>query len=303
MHEVLLCLKALSTTAPALRRLSLVQDELFPTLLRMLFDDERKGPSEYTTRGIVISLLFTQLSTASPEEQYARALQIISYMRDPTPPEDSRPLAFIADIYQSRPFKVWSKEVTNVTKEVFWIFLHHFNVVPLTKPEDVSIDPTEPYSKRHFPPPHAPVPAAPYVGGVEWEATNYLANHLDLINGIIASLPSIEERNAFRDEMRSSGFEKVMGKNFRTCKEQFYPSLHAGLRVWVAAAAEDGWDCQFVREGPPRETATGPPSPCKAGARSPKKGVGIVSDAPPKLDIGVGISPPPNNSRPSGNWI
>lgn len=57
LHEALLCLKALCTTALALRELHGIQATLFPALLKMLFDEERKGPSEFTTRGIIINLL------------------------------------------------------------------------------------------------------------------------------------------------------------------------------------------------------------------------------------------------------
>lgn len=49
--------------------------------------------------------------------------------------------------------------------------------------------------------------------------------------------------------MRSSGWEKVMGGSLRTCKEKFYAGVHDGLRTWVAAAIEDGWDVEFVRTG------------------------------------------------------
>lgn len=57
LYEVLLCLKALCTTALALRELHQIQTTLFPALIKMLFDEERKGPSEFTTRGIIISLM------------------------------------------------------------------------------------------------------------------------------------------------------------------------------------------------------------------------------------------------------
>jgi hypothetical protein len=57
LHETLLCLKGLCTTDLALRKLQDFESTLFPALLAMLFDDEHKGPSEFTTRGIVINLL------------------------------------------------------------------------------------------------------------------------------------------------------------------------------------------------------------------------------------------------------
>lgn len=70
----------------------------------------------------------------------------------------------------------------------------------------------------------------------------------------------------------------------RLCKEKFYGSVHDGLRTWVAAAAEDGWDVRDVRYGPPPETRS---PPKRAGGGQKVK----VEDAPkldiPKLDIGL----------------
>lgn len=297
LHEALLCLKALCTTSTALKRLTEIESDLFSALLRMLFDGENRGPSEFTTRGIIMNLIFTQLSTApSPEVAAGRALRILSYLRDPTPPEENQPLSFIANIYQSRPYRVWCKEVTNVTKEVFWIFLHHLNVIPVVS----SDKPT--FRERHFPVPRPPVPAAPYVGGVEWDATNYLAAHLDLMNGLIACLPTADERNKLRTELRASGFEKIMGGSLRTCKEKFYSSIHDCLRTWIAAAVEDGWPYTFVREGPPRPEPGSPTkSPTKGG--SPSKGQ--PREKPPQLELGLDM---PGDGRPPkgevfGNWL
>lgn len=268
----------------------------------MLFDEEKKGPSEYTTRGIIINLLFTQLSAVSSDEMAAsRASRILSYLRDPSPPEESQPLSFIANIYQSRPYRVWCKEVTNVTKEVFWIFLHHLNVIPILKDDKSCMS----YRKRHFPAPRPPVPAAPYVGGVEWDATNYLAAHLDLMNGLVASLPTSEERNQLRDEFRASGFEKVMGGSLRTCKEKFYSSVHDCLKTWVAAAVDDGWPYTSVREGPPRPEPGSPSkSPIKAAAGSPRKGV--LDEQPPKLELALDVPASRGGAQGNsglGNWL
>ncbi len=66
-----------------------------------------------------------------------------------------------------------------------------------------------------------------------------------------------------------------MGGTLRLCKEKFYGGVHAGLRCWVAAAVEDGWDTRNVRCGPSSEKT----SPLK---RSPKKGP--VEEAP-RIDM------------------
>jgi hypothetical protein len=162
--------------------------------------------------------------------------------------------------------------------------LHHLNVVPLPKrPGEAGADntqtaasdydtsaehsqaPTATYTQRHFPGLRPPVPAAPYIGGVEWDATTYMAAHLDLLNGLIASLPSAAART------------------MRTCKEKFYSGVHDGLRAWVAAAAEDGWETRFVREGPAMEEQA-----ARARSSSPRKKM----EAPPQLgDIGVDALP------------
>jgi hypothetical protein len=277
LHEVLLCLKALSTTSRGMSYLHTIQATLFPKLLHMIFDPDRKGPSEFTTRGIITFVLFTYIASAAPNERVARAKNVLAHLRDPQPEEKEQPLAFVMDMRQDRPYRVWNKEVVSVTKEVFWIFLHNLNVVPCDKKTDGRSGVSESYGymHRHFPQERPPVPAAPYVGGVEWDATNYLASHLDLLNAIMACTPTLEQRNSLRADLRISGWERVMGASLRLCKEKFYGAVHDGLRTWVGAAAEDGWEVRDVRYGPAPEVR-----------RSPKKGASPTKEeAAPKLDV------------------
>ncbi|KKY28915.1 putative gtpase binding protein rid1 [Phaeomoniella chlamydospora] len=284
LHETLLCLKGLCTTDLALQRLTTISDTLFPSLLAMLFDPERKGPAEFSTRSIIISLLFMHLTSAItlPEPQLTqRSRKILSFLADPTPEEGKQPLDFISQMHINRPYRVWCKEIVNVTKEVFWIFLHHLNVIPVDNGIN-SHSPTSsnPYLATYYPQPPPPHPAAPYVGGVEWEATLYLAAHLDLLNGLIVTLPTTEARNQLRQELKDSGVEKVMGATMRTAKEKFYGHMHIGLRFWVNAAIADGWKVEDVREGPPREAVVRNKSPMKKNKKE---------DAPPKLDLKIGL--------------
>lgn len=284
------------TTAVALQQLANVASTLFPTLLNMLFDEQRKGPSEFTTRSVVMSLLFIHLTAASPSNYEKRAKEIMEHLRDAAKPEDAQPPGFIASMHHSRPYRVWCKEMVNVTKEVFWIFIHHGNVIPYPQkdpaPSDSSkdLDHRQDYHSLHFPPPHAPVPAAPYVGGVEWDATNYLANHLDLLNGLIASLDSREERNTFRQELKDSGFEKCMGGSLRTCKEKWYGYVHACLTTWVGAARTDGWDVRDVREGERRDERSMSPRKGKKGEDAPKLEM-------PQIDLKV------RSGEEEGGWL
>ncbi len=219
----------------------------------------------------------------------------MSYVGEPSKASGTIPVDFVLDMRVSRPYKLWCREVSNVTREVFWIFLHHLNVVPLPRPGTSSSDTSgisdctanygegakvleSTYTQRHFPGTRPPVPAAPYIGGVEWDATTYITAHLDLVNGLVASIPTASARNSLRAELKASGFEKLLGATLRTCKEKFYSGVHDGLRAWVGAAVEDGWDTQYVREGPTMEEQARGYSPKK----SPKK------DAP-KLDLGLSV--------------
>ena len=271
-------------------QISTVQSSLFPTLLKMLFDDERKGPSEYNTRTIVINLLQSYLVNCMAGTLASRAQIILSYLRDQSPPKENQAPAFITSIYHPRPYRTWGKELNNLTKEVFWIFLHHHNIIPYpSAPSDSSMS----YQERHFPKEHPPVPAAPYIGGVEWDATAYLTAHLDLINGLIVSLPTQPERNKLRQEMRDSGFEKLMGASLRTCKEKFYGSVHEALSAWVGAAREDGWPDKDVRQGPPKEETV--KSPVKKGKKK---------DQAPKLEIPkLGLEPNRVGEAVAEGWL
>lgn len=274
LHESLLCLKALCTTALALSHLALIQASLFPALLGMLFDEEKKGPSEFSTRTIITSLLFTYLQSATLPERQARAETLLKHLRDPMPSEEERPVPFVLEMHQERPYRVWCKEVVNVTKEVFWIFLHTLNVVAAS--DDSSQPPTAgddelAYMAAHFPTPLPPLPTAPYVGGVEWEATNYITSHLFLLNGIVSCLPA-PRRAELRAQLRISGWERCMGGSLRTCKEKFYGGVHVALREWVGAALADGWEVSEVRFGKRSEPRSGSPRKVKKGEEAPRLG-------------------------------
>lgn len=240
-------------------------------------------------------------TSSSAEALEQRARRILGYLGEPNKPEDARPVDFVLDMRVPRPYKLWCREITHVTKEVFWIFLHHLNVVPLPKPscKDGEADTASPerakvlaatYTQRHFPGTRPPVPAAPYIGGVEWDATTYITAHLDLLNGLLASTPTSAARNTLRAELKESGLEKVLGATLRTCKEKFYSGIHDGLRAWVAAASEDGWQTLYVREGPTQEEQAKGYSPRKSPGKKeapPKLDMPLVNLEPPKLDLGI----------------
>jgi hypothetical protein len=253
----------------------------FPRLTQPLFSLPALHPPCFllTTRELIVQLLFAHLSAVPENKLESRATELLKYLKDPVKEKETSTIPFILQMHQPRPYQVWCKEITNVTKEVFWIFIHHLNVVPIPQSPD---GPRQSYAKTHFPGPRAIVPAAPYVGGVEWDATNYIATHLDLINGILASLPTREARNTLRSELKISGFEKLMG-HLRACNPKYYGAVHDAVKVWIAAGLDDSWDVKPVRMGP--SDGKLPASPVK----SPKKAEKPPQIQAPKMDLGMGL--------------
>lgn len=209
------------------------------------------------------------------------------------------------DMQIPRPYKLWCREMTNVTREVFWIFLHHLNVIPAARPASSASDDHDErsgYVSRHFPGIRPPIPAAPYIGGVEWDAATYITSHLDLLNGLIAALPDSDMRNALRQDFQASGFEKTMGGTLRTCKEKFYSGVHDGLRAWAAAAIEDDWPVLYVCEGPTLEeqAKSARASPKKGGKSQPPPKIEEIKLDMPKLDLDLGIT---NDDHVNDGWL
>lgn len=217
-----------------------------------------------------LTITDASLVAAEPNEHVSRARSILAHFSDPKDVVDQAPLEFIAQMHQARPYTLWCKEVNNVSKEVFWIFMHHTNVISAADvPED-----HRPYYKRHFPSAHAPVPAAPHTGSVECDATRYISAHLDLMNALIALLPTREERNTLRNDLKISGFERMMGNRLRLCRDKYYGIVHESIATYIAAAGEDGWPTANVSRGPPQ------PESANTSNGAPKLEL-------PKLDLGV----------------
>lgn len=211
------------------------------------------------------------------EEKPERARSIFSYLSDPTAPQSERPPEFVLGMTKNRPYQRWCKEIGNVIKEVFWIFIHYTNIVALPseleQSQSTNVIAEESYLDKHFPKQRQPEALNPWVGGVEWDATTYLAAHMDLVNGLIASLPTKEERNKVREELKISGLERAIS-SLRLCKEKFYPAPHEVMREWVAAAVADGWWVDDVRMGVQVVESASP-------TKSPSK----ENKPPPKLDL------------------
>ena len=85
-----------------------------------------------------------------------------------------------------------------------------------------------------------------------------------------------------------------MGASLRTCKEKFYGGVHAGLKTWVGAAVEDGWDVGAVREG---VVGSGKGSPRKGKGKGEEGGGGA-----PRLEV-TGLLGLGEGSRAGGEGV
>ena len=162
---------------------------------------------------------------------------MLSYLADPAP--ETKPHDFLAESYTPRPYKKWHSEVNSICRDTFWIFLHPKNLIPICPSTDLPF----PLSAKIT----APVPSG-FKGGVEWYATEYITQHLSLLNVILTSL---EKRDSWtlRKNLRDCGFEYIMGGKLRKASREYYPGLHAELQKWCWEGHRDGWKVFDVARG------------------------------------------------------
>ncbi|KAF3083362.1 hypothetical protein TWF594_006867 [Orbilia oligospora] len=251
IKEVFLCLKAAYTAPMADARFDAVHVELFTMILSMMFDEERKKtPYEYETREAAISLMFTYLQQAPLDQQVTRARSLVKILENPPLAKSQQGPAWVEAIKQPRPFTRWSSEVARLTYETGWVWYHPGNRITLRE-----YDPEAPFSVAHFPTPRAFMAIdGGSVNSIEMNVSNYAALHVEIMNAIIAYLPTRAERNGFRMAVSMSGMEKIMGQVLRCAgKGHHYEQLaniHSALTDWVTAARADGWESwEHVRTG------------------------------------------------------
>jgi hypothetical protein len=201
-------------------------------LINNLFSD--KQPTEFSTRLLIPTLLrnpfiiTNKVSYLTANQTPQASSTILSLLADPAP--KTMPHDFLLESYTPRPYKKWQAEISSICRDTFGIFLHPKNIVPLTAPTDAPF----PLSARVT----ASVPSG-FKGGVEWYATEYLTQHLSLVNAILGLLGP-EQRGVVRRDMRNCGFEGSLGK-LRKASMEYYPGLHGELQRWCWMGYRDGW--------------------------------------------------------------
>jgi len=229
-------------------------DVLFPRLMRMHFSwgEERRAFFQFQRRQIVIELLYEYLNNVRnynrdhPETTVQeRAQTVLGYLRDFT--EREKPMHdFIAAMYKQRRYKNWHKELRSTTAPwtgTPWMYWHKDNIIPI-KPIPKE-DRGHSYMDQHWPERRQELPCSDTRSHIETLVSLYLASNIDLMNAIIATLPTWEERRALRQELKDTGFEDLFAK-LRTASQTNFPCITTSISTYCRAAIADGWSVRQV---------------------------------------------------------
>ncbi|KAK9370971.1 armadillo-type protein [Lipomyces kononenkoae] len=243
-HELMVCLKTISEYEMGLDHMTTIAPLLFPKLIDFLFSD--KQPTYFADRALILSIIVACIATATQEDRYDRSRSILSYLEDPMEPVDKTAPSFISVSHRRRPYRNWCLECSNVVRDVFWLFIDSSSHLKV-----ISIDPDEIFVRERFGVSQGD--CRPYMSGVERDAVEYLAFHIDLVNLILASIPTKGERNCIRQQMKDSGFESLIGKYLRTVGGPHSAILRINLETLIALAVIDGWNAEYMRTGKRRD--------------------------------------------------
>ncbi|EJU05073.1 hypothetical protein DACRYDRAFT_114355 [Dacryopinax primogenitus] len=298
LHELLRCLKALSTSAIGCFALRSTVPFPFSALIELMYSD--KKPGDVATRQLMVelySVLFEIYPTRStrgsgstpgtptrrganstyplpaPHDSLFSLLRSILLIKPPPTaeahlsPPPSEAHDFLLPLHPSRIYKSYLAELSDICRDYFWVFCHPANGVWAL--EEVDVGGVE-------------RPRAPggMTGGVEFEAMSYLTTHLKFTNAMAKAaaeqnLPPAHELSAkrFHEDLFASGLEKILA-TVRKASTTYYPALHLEIARYVRLAVQARFELpwSFSRlVGPP------PVGARKPGLSTPDRSVGPAS--------------------------
>ncbi|KZP00382.1 hypothetical protein CALVIDRAFT_475841 [Calocera viscosa TUFC12733] len=323
LHELLRCLKALSTSAIGCFALRSSCPAPFSSLVELMYSD--KKPGEVSTRQLMVELyliLFDLYPTRPPGRREANSTpgtptrrgansiyplppphdSVFSLLRSllltkPPPRAEAQLFAppleeheFIATLHTPRIYKAYLAELSDVCRDYFWVFCHPGNAIwQLEEVDESTVE----------------RPRAPggMTGGVEFEAMNYLTTHLRFINAtaksaIDQSVPPTSDLSArrFHEDLFASGFERILA-TIRKASTTYYPTLHLEISRYmhlaIHARFELPWSLSRLVGSPPSPVRrAGLNTPDRSGAsgsgkspgRRPQGGRPPMLPATPRLD-------------------
>lgn len=187
----------------------------------------KKQPCDFVVREVLVQIVHSFYKAHLDKEEGAMQVFSLFSIKD----DKDEEVEFLKNVRVDRPFRRWIIELEDVSRNVFWVWNHDSNVIDLEKQ----------YNQVY----EAPLG---FIGGIETEATSYVAAHIHLINELLEGLP-LEKRQRKRLELQLSGLERIMGLRFRKSSQKFHKKLHEALREWIVAAKADDWPYKLVQTG------------------------------------------------------
>ncbi|KIL67542.1 hypothetical protein M378DRAFT_159355 [Amanita muscaria Koide BX008] len=301
LHELLRCLKALSTSSIGCFALRSSCPTPFVQLVSLLYSD--KKPGDVTTRQLIVELLLilfdlypantasrgrksrqedrSELSPAiilpAPHKTFYSLIRALLLTPAPPPSESPAtpvsPHAFIESLHRPRIYKTYLQELSDVCRDYFWVFCHPNNVIWVLSELD----------ERRVEKPRAP---GGMTGGVEFEAMGYFTTHLRLINVIATCVAELEmpkdhELSAYRfhSDLFLSGFERIILIS-RKASTTYYPTLHLELSRYVDHANRAGYELPYTVS---RLVGMAPSNLAKNPAAAGPNGRGTPNNGAPTL--------------------
>ncbi|KAH9041609.1 armadillo-type protein [Lactarius pseudohatsudake] len=300
LHEILRCLKALSTSEIGCFALRSSCPTPFAQLVSLLYSD--KKPGDVATRQLIVDLLMilfelyppsslpsigsvpprTEVWETTPRSTITlphphrtlysllRTLLLTPAPRAAEAPEvPLSPHEFIDALHRPRIYKAYLQEFSDICRDYFWIFCHPNNTIWVLADTD----------EARVEKPRAP---GGMTGGVEYEAMSYLTTHFRLLNAFAKAaydlnLPNEHELSAHRlhADLFLSGFERIL-LIARKASTTYYPTLHLEIARYVALAGQVRYELPWTVSrliGPPpaplaRSTKTTTPSHPQQPARA-----------------------------------
>ncbi|THH13141.1 hypothetical protein EW146_g7046 [Bondarzewia mesenterica] len=295
LHELLRCIKALSTSSIGCFALRSSCPTPFVQLVSLLYSD--KKPGDVATRQLIVDLLLILFELYPPSalpsvactpprrstwDQHTNTSQsssavslphphkyLFSLLRalllTPAPPSAEAPAAsvspheFIDALHRPRIYKTYLQELSDICRDYFWVFCHPNNALwSLEDTDEAKVE----------------KPRAPggMTGGVEFEAMGYLTTHFRLVNAISKAaagldLPKEHELSAHQlhVDFFLSGIERIILASIaRKASATYYPILHLELARYIALAAEANFELPWTVS---RLIGAPPPTLCKQSMR------------------------------------
>ncbi|KZT02263.1 uncharacterized protein LAESUDRAFT_730448 [Laetiporus sulphureus 93-53] len=280
LHELLRCIKALSTSSVGCAALRSQCPEPYTRLVTLLYSDKR--PGEVGTRQLIIELLLILFDLYPPSS---------------LPSIGSPKAASMINLSRSAPMP-WQSTATLVTPSNLIVlpaphsslfsFLKSLLLTPAPRPAEADSPPVEPHKfieELHRPRiyktyleelnnicrdyfwvfchPNNTIwilgevdegkvekPRAPggMTGGVEFEAMTYMTIHFKFLNALARAAEDLRldrrlEHSAFQlhSDLFASGLEKILFMS-RKASATYYPTLHLEIARYVAAAGRSGYE-------------------------------------------------------------